>query len=173
MDQHAKPAVALLFGASTIIAALLAGPALGTPGSGGFQPTPIFVGTFDDLDVRAEKTGKWDITIRAKGQTDLRVTRVSFPAGASSGWHSHPGPNLLTATQGTVVEYEGSNPLCVGTTYHQGDTFGDNGGRTIHLVRNESGAPAEVMATAFYPHGVTPLTDSRPAKPTNCPAGVE
>lgn len=158
-------------GIAAISAALITSAAPATPPTGGFAPSPLSVGTFDSLDVKAEKTDKWDLTLRAKGETDVRVTRVSFPAHSSSGWHSHPGPNLLTVTSGTVIEYEGGNPLCTGTAYHAGETFGDNGGSAVHLVRNETGSAAEVMAVALYPHGVTPTTVSQP-KPNNCPPDV-
>ncbi|MFL6726651.1 MAG: hypothetical protein ACJ8FS_09080 [Sphingomicrobium sp.] len=170
MNHHRQIGFAVA-AASMISAACIAIPALATPGTGGFSPSAISLGVFDALDVKAEKSGKWDVTIRGKGQTDVRVTRVSFPAHSSSGWHSHPGPNLLTVTVGEVVEYESSNPACAPTTYHTGDTFGDSGGSSIHLVRNESGAAAVVIAVAFYPHGVTPITESQP-KPTNCGADI-
>jgi quercetin dioxygenase-like cupin family protein len=172
MNHRRKTILVVAAGAATIIsAASIAIPAMATPPTGGFSPSPLSVGVFDSLDVKAEKADKWDLTLRAKGQTDVRVTRVGFPAHSSSGWHSHPGPNLLTVTVGEVVEYEGDNPACAPTTYHTGETFGDNGGSATHLVRNETGAAAEVMAVALYPHGVTPTTASQP-KPTNCGADV-
>src|SRR3954451_15004642 len=117
MIQHRKTMVAAtaLAGAAAI-AAVMTVPAIATPATGGFSPTAISLGVFDSLDVRAEKSGKWDLTVRGKGQTDLRLTQVNFPAHSSSGWHSHPGPNLLTVKQGEVVEYEGSDPACAGTT---------------------------------------------------------
>jgi quercetin dioxygenase-like cupin family protein len=169
MIHHRKTLVATvgLGGAAAFTTVLIVGPAIATPPTGGFSPSTIFVGEFDPFDVKAEKTDKWDLALKSKGVTDLRVNRVSFPAHSSSGWHSHPGPNLLTVTIGEVVEYEGDNPLCTPTVYHTGDTFGDNGGSAVHLVRNETGVAAEVMAVALYPHGVTPLTTSQP-KPTNC-----
>jgi quercetin dioxygenase-like cupin family protein len=157
---------------ATVSAAIIVVPAVATPSLGGFRPVPIFVGTFGPLDVKAEKSDKWDLMIKSKGRTDLRVTEVNFPAGSSSGWHSHPGPNLLTVKQGSVVEYDSDNPLCTGTTYNTGDTFGDNGGTAVHLVRNEGSTAAIVMAVALYPHGVTPTTDSTKSKPNNCDADV-
>jgi hypothetical protein len=172
MNRQRKIIAAIGVATVTMVsAAIIAVPSVATPPLGGFSPSLVFLGTFEPLDVKAEKDGKWDLKLKSKGETDLRVNRVSFPAGSSSGWHSHPGPNLLTVTIGTVVEYEGDNPLCTGTTYSVGDTFGDNGGSAIHLVRNETGAAAEVMAVALYPHGVTPLTTSQP-KPTNCPENL-
>ena len=152
-----------------ISAALIAVPALATPPVGDFHPVPVFKGVFGPLDLKAEKNDKWDLLLRSKGQTDLRVTTVSFGAHSSTGWHSHPGPNLLTVTVGEVVVYEGA--LCLGTTIHTNGTFTDIGGSHIHLVRNETGDPAVVMATAFYPHGVTPTLTSEP-QPNNCPAGI-
>ncbi len=181
MIHHRKKMAAAGMAAASIVGAMLVVPALAAP-SGGFAPDPRAVGTFDSLDVKGEKAGKWDLMLKAKGLTDVRVTEVHFPAGASSGWHSHPGPNLLVVIEGEVVEYEGENPLCTGNTLtagapvgtpavKTGETFGDNGGSHMHLVRNETGAPATVMAIAFYPHGVTPLTTNR-TRPTNCPTTV-
>lgn len=157
--------------ATTIAATLIAVPARATPPVGTWAPVPISVGSIDDLTIMADKTGKWDIMARAKGLTDLRVTRVPFAVGTSSGWHSHPGPNLLTVTAGTVYVYEG--PLCTGTPYSAGQTWSDNGGSHVHLVRNQSTTvAAEVIAVAFYPHGVTPLTDSSIPRPNNCDSTI-
>ena len=154
--------------ASTLAVAIVAVPALASHGFPGFNPTPISFGVFGPFDVKAEKSDKWDLAIKSHGQTDVRVTNVAIAAGGSSNWHSHPGPNLLMVKLGTVTEYEGSDPLCSQTTYTQGQTFGDNGGSAIHLVRNETGAPAEVIAVAFYPHGATPTVTK--TIPTNCTA---
>ena len=179
MNPQRKTIFAFGVATATISVALITLPAIATPSYGGFAPSPLSFGTFGPIDIKAEKDGKWDLRLKSKGQTDVRVTRVAFPAGSSSGWHSHPGPNLLTVTLGSVVVYDSSNPLCTGTTYTKqtvtvptGGTFYDNGGSAVHLVRNETGAPAEIMAVAFYPHGVTPLTDSTKPKPTNGPATV-
>lgn len=168
MIHFRKAVVAVGVAAATTIAAtLIAVPAFATPPVGTWAPVPISVGSIDDLTVMADKTGKWDIMVRAKGLTDLRVTRVPFAVGTSSGWHSHPGPNLLTVTVGTVYVYEG--PLCTGTPYSAGQTWSDNGGSHVHLVRNQSATvAAEVIAVALYPHGVTPITNSNVPRPNNC-----
>lgn len=185
MIHRRKIAVAAGAAVVTGLAGLLAGvPAIANHATAGlFAPDPRAMGTFDSLNVKAEREGKWDLMLKAKGLTDVRVTEVHFAAGASSGWHSHPGPNLLIAIEGEVVEYDGDDPLCSGNILTAaspsstsppvatGETFGDNGGSAVHLVRNETGAPATVMAIAFYPHGVRPLTAAK-TKPTNCPTGL-
>lgn len=169
---------------ATVAGALLVVPALATHTTAGlFAPDPRALGTFASLDVKAEREGNWDLRLKAKGLTDVRVTEVHFAPGASSGWHSHPGPNLLIVIEGEVVEYEGDNPLCTGNTLtaasptsvtppvRTGETFGDDGGSHVHLVKNVSAQPATVMAIAFYPHGVRPLTTPQP-QPTNCAEDV-
>lgn len=162
-------------GAATALAiAVIATPGLANHITG-FSPQAISLGVFGPLDVKAEKNDKWKFSIKSHGQTDLRVTRVRWGPGASSNWHSHPGPNLLTVVAGSVREWEGSDPLCSATVYNVGDTFGDNGGSAIHLVRNNSTtADAEVIAVAFYPHATgtppVPAPTTPQNRPTNCAA---
>lgn len=173
ISQRKKFAMFGIGAATALGVAMFAGPGFASHTTG-FTSSGISLGVFGPFDVKADKNGKWDLAIKSHGQTDVRVNRVSFAAGASSNWHSHPGPNLLTVTVGAVTEYEGSDPLCPKTTYSAGETFGDNGGSTIHLVRNETGSPAEVIAVAFYPHatGTPPVpapTVTKP-RPTNCAA---
>ncbi len=71
---------------------------------------------------------------------------------------------------GSVVEYDGNDPLCGFTTYNQGDSFGDNGGSAVHLVVNPGSGPAVVMAVAMYPAGA--VTRASQPKPSNCPSSI-
>lgn len=163
-----RTAIIGIFAATTLAVGVgvVTMPALASHGFPGFNPTPIVHGVFEAFDVKAEKSDKWKLSIKSHGQTDLRVTSVVWAPGASSNWHSHPGPNLLTVKRGSVTEYEGSDPVCPFRTYNVGDTFGDNGGSAIHLVRNEGTVEAEVIAVAFYPRGAQG-TVTKP-RPTNC-----
>ena len=172
-DRRKKIAAAGIAAAATIAMAVVTVPALAS--HIGFHPTQIVLGVFGPLDVKAEKNDKWKFMIKSHGQTDLRVTSVVWAAGGSSGWHSHPGPNLLTVKRGSVKEWEGSDPLCTATIYNAGDTFGDNGGSAIHLVRNNSATDeAEVIAVAFYPHATgsppVPAPTTPKTRPANCAA---
>lgn len=175
MIQYPKKVALIGIGAATTLAiAVVTTPALADHVTG-FSPQAISLGVFGPLDVKSEKSDKWKLAIKSHGQTDLRVTRVRWGGGGSSNWHSHPGPNLLTVVSGSVTEWEGSDPVCPSTTYHQGDTFGDNGGSAIHLVRNASATQhAEVIAVAFYPHATGSPPNPAPTaiqdRPTNCAA---
>lgn len=168
MIRYRKKTAIGIAAATTLAVAVMTVPALATHTTG-FSPSTISFGVFGPFDVKAEKNDKWDLSIKSKGQTDLRVNRVVWAPGASSNWHSHPGPNLLTVKRGSVTEYEGSDPLCPHTTYNVGDTFGDSGGSAVHLVVNNGSVEAEVIAVAFYPHDVTPVTATKP-RPNNCSA---
>ena len=45
------------------------------------------------------------------------------------------------------MAYDGDDPTCTPTRYDVGEGFVDSGGGHVHLFRNESGAPAETVAT--------------------------
>jgi quercetin dioxygenase-like cupin family protein len=100
-----------------------------------------------------------------KDTSDIYVTRNSIAIGGQSGWHSHPGPSLITVTVGTITAYESTDPACSPTTYHAGEGFVDYGDHA-HLLRNESGSAAETVAVQFLPTGATRRIDEQ--KPTNC-----
>ena len=153
--------------AVALAAATIVAPALATPGSG-FTPNPQSSAVFDPLDVKADKTGKWDLFLKTKDDSTIGVDKLSVIAGGQSGWHTHTGATLVTVTVGEVRWYDGENPLCTFTTYRAGDTFVEPANH-VHLVHNATGAPAEIVAIQMRPAGTSPRVDV-PVKPTNCPA---
>jgi quercetin dioxygenase-like cupin family protein len=139
------------------------------------SPLPGNKATFDEIDVSA----KWDINpspdityfwkarIDTKGESDLYVVRNTFDSGATTGWHTHPGPSLITVTVGTITAYDGDDPTCTPHVYPQGSTFIDAGGGHVHLLRNESGATAVTVAVQLVPAGFARRIDK--ANPGHCP----
>ena len=87
------------------------------------------------------KTGDWKVRIDTNAESDLYVVRNTFAAGGHTGWHTHPGPSLITVTVGTITAYEGDDPTCTPHVYPQGSTLIDPGGGHVHLLRNEDGQP--------------------------------
>ena len=164
MKHQQSSARAVTTVAMTIaMATLTFSPARATPASG-FTAVQQWKGVYGPLDVDAVKVDSWDIKIKSKDSSDVYVTRNSIDIGGQSGWHSHPGPSLITVTLGEVTVYESS--LCTPVRYHAGEGFVDAGGGHVHLIRNESGAAAETVSVQFVPQGATRRIDA--PEPNNC-----
>lgn len=155
----------ILLATGTLLAsAWISAPALATPASG-FSAVQTFKGVFPPLEVKGDKTDKWDVKIDTKDDSDIYVVRNSIAIGGQSGWHSHPGPSLITVTLGEITVYESDDPLCQPKIYRAGEGFVDSGDHA-HLLKNESGAAAETVATQFLPVGSTRRNDE--PRPNNC-----
>ena len=166
MDQYQKHHVGApgLMAAAALAAALIVAPAHATPASG-FTAAQQWKGVYGELDVKAEKTAHWDLKLTTKDDSDVYVVRNSIAIGGQSGWHTHPGPSLITVTVGEITAYDSSDPLCSPKVYRAGEGFVDHGDHA-HLLRNESGAPAETVAVQFLPKGATRRIDAD--APNNC-----
>ncbi len=110
----------------------------------------------------------WNFKLKAKGDSDLYVTQHTFPVGAHTGWHTHPGPSLITVTAGTITAYDASNTTCTPKIYTAGQSFTDIGCGDVHLVRNEGSVIAQDVAVQIVPKGAPRRIDV-PAAPSNCP----
>lgn len=104
---------------------------------------------------------------RPHGQSDVYVVDNKFPPQASTGWHSHPGPSLILVVAGTVTNYLGDDPSCTPHAYSAGAGFIDPGGGDVHMLRNETGAPAETIAVQLLPKDAARRIDI--PDPGNCP----
>jgi len=111
-------------------------------------------------------TGQWNFELMAKPAFDLAVQVIEFPAGSSSGWHSHSGPVFIQVTKGKVRFYDSDDPTCTPIEREEGQGFLDTGDHP-HFARNESGLPAQNVVTYFAPPG-EPLRKDEP-RPGNCP----
>ncbi len=152
---------ALLLIAATLvsIAALTAVPARATPGCGTTNTnllSPVPAGFFPDglLDLMCRELPgtrlPWYLHTNIRGDSDVYVTQVTFQAGGQTGWHSHPGPSLITVIEGTLTVYKAD---CTSTTYSAGESFTDIGCGDVHNVVNETGAEAKDVAVQIVPHG--------------------
>jgi hypothetical protein len=81
--------------ALTLIAIAGAGVVQATAPSG-VVGTNLAVGTFGEIDART-LTSAWQARIDTKGTSDLYMVQNVFAPGASFGWHSHPGPSLVSS----------------------------------------------------------------------------
>lgn len=149
----AGTAVAGMFGL------LVAGVAWGTPGVGigtviVSGPTPLGA-----IDVRSE-SGVNEVEIKTKGVSDLWVVHNTISPGGHTGWHSHPGPSIISVVSGTATEYHGDAPSTP-VVHPAGTSFVDDGEHS-HILRNEGAVDLVTVAVQFLPRGATRRID-RPA----------
>ena len=132
----------------------------------GFRAVQQWKGVFGEMDVHVVDMPQWQVKLKTKGVSDVYVTRNTIDPGGQSGWHTHPGPSLITVTVGEITAYDGDDPSCTPKRYRAGEGFVDPGDGHVHLLRNETAAPAETVAVQFLPQGAD-RRKSTPA-PGNC-----
>lgn len=91
---------------------------------------------------------------------EIVTQTVNFPAGAYSGWHTHPGFLVSTELTGTLTRYSSD---CSSQSYAPGQSWTETGANTF-IVKNETSAPASDIVTFIVPGG-TPTTGLRIDKP--------
>ena len=160
----------LIAPALVVLAAFTATPALATP-SCGVITEQLALGHFPDgsLDLMCNESDLygWNLKMKVHGDSDLYVIRNTWPPGAHTGWHTHPGPSMITVISGELTAYDASDTTCTAHVYHAGETFTDIGCGDVHLVRNEGTVNAVVIAVQIVPAG-QPRRIDRP-QPPNCP----
>jgi hypothetical protein len=132
-----------------------------------FRTPDADVGKDDD----EHGAGKWKLQLEATAAIDVATQIVSFPPGAYSGWHTHPGPVFFTVKTGTLTVYEGDDPTCTPHGFPAGTGMVEAGRPShIHMVRNETNSLAEALVTYLVPVGTLQMqlrTDL--PNPGNCP----
>jgi quercetin dioxygenase-like cupin family protein len=95
------------------------------------------------------------IKFQTKNPVDVATLEVTFPPGASAGWHFHPGPVFVVIREGTLSVW---NEDCVKNEYSPGETFFEAGRAASLLVKNESATTTvRVYGTFIVPEGAAPL----------------
>lgn len=112
------------------------------------------------------KYAGFDVELKTHDNADVVVASLSAAPGGYSGWHSHPGPVIVTIKTGSLTVYDADDPDCAGTVHAAGTVFLERGG-DVHFARNESGVTAEWVSTYIIPAGGATRIDA-PA-PGNCP----
>jgi quercetin dioxygenase-like cupin family protein len=108
----------------------------------------------------------WFLKTHIKGDSDLYVVQNTWPVGPHSGWHTHPGPSLITILSGELTVYEANDPTCTPIVYHAGESFTDLGCGDVHLIRNEGTVCAVNMVVQIVPAGQPRRIDAD--QPANC-----
>jgi quercetin dioxygenase-like cupin family protein len=64
--------------------------------------------------------------------TDVFVQHVRLDANAPTGWHTHPGPALVTVVKGSLTYEDAKANTCERVTYTAGSGFVDRGFGHVH-----------------------------------------
>jgi quercetin dioxygenase-like cupin family protein len=141
------------------------GTAVATDASG-FTSTFVGPTAFDDIDVKVH-TDTLKVMIKTWGLADVYVVTNTVLPGGHSGWHTHPGPSVVSVIAGTATYYDGDDPICTRHVIPTGEGFIDQGGGHVHLVRNEGSDTLTLVAFQIIPAGAARRIGV--PNPGNCP----
>ncbi|HTF56429.1 MAG TPA: cupin domain-containing protein [Planctomycetota bacterium] len=93
-----------------------------------------------------------DVKIKTKGVSDLWVVQNRIVPGGHTGWHSHPGPSIVSVVSGQATQYRSDDPFTP-IVYSAGTAFVDEGGDHAHIVVNEGSVDLVLVAVQILPAG--------------------
>jgi hypothetical protein len=175
-------------GVVALVAAAL-GTARGTPSSGVTAETARGPLVDRPLDVNMKFPGTGKVKLKTRGQIEIANQRIVAAPGASFGWHSHPGPTVVTVLRGTLSLYhagvedddEDADDKDEGEEEEEGNCaqridFGpgtsfSNLPPEIHLARNNGTEELVIYAFYFVPKTSPPvaLRIDQPLPAPGCP----
>jgi quercetin dioxygenase-like cupin family protein len=91
------------------------------------------------------------VIFKTKGTSDIYVVLNKIVPGGHTGWHSHPGPSIISVVSGTATEYRSDSPDP--TVYPAGTAFLDEGGDHAHIVGNAGNTDLVLVAFQILPKG--------------------
>ena len=128
----------------------------------GVHITPLSASTIGSK-VHAHSAG---IEIETRGARDMLVTSIVVDPGGSFGWHTHPGPVLVSVSKGTLTFFAPNGSRCERSTVAAGHGFIEDGG-DVHLARNDGSQPVELNAIFLARTGTTEFLTAVP-EPRHC-----
>jgi quercetin dioxygenase-like cupin family protein len=139
------------FLAVCVLGGIAAGTAWATAGSG-ITTTPISGPARLGETNAGSESGGHEVEIKTKGQSDVYVSHLSIVPGGHGGWHSHPGPSIISVKSGQATFYQGDDPDRTPHVYLVGSSFVEDGG-DVHIVRNEGSTNLELVVLQIVPAG--------------------
>jgi quercetin dioxygenase-like cupin family protein len=121
------------------------------------------------LDVNWKFAPESKVKLQTQGPIEVAVQRVVVAPGGTLGWHSHPGPTLVTILSGTMSFYHAED-CTMEMEYGPGQSF-SNLPDEIHMARNEGSVPLVIYASYFVPAQTPPLAlrIDQPSPGPGCP----
>ena len=100
--------------------------------------------------------------------SNIAVARFTVQPGAQFPWHSHPGPVIVTVTQGELVYVMADG--CSENSYAAGTAFVDPGRGMVHSAYNPTDGETVIVATftEVPADGPLSITEGITAPADNC-----
>jgi Mannose-6-phosphate isomerase len=135
-------------------------------GASGFSSVVLGPSSLPPIDVKTH-TDDHKVIMKTWGLSDVYIVSNTVAVGGYSGWHTHPGPSLVTVKSGTATFYDGDDPSCTPRVVQAGEAVVDIGGGHVHMVRNEGNVQLELVAFQIVPQGAARRIDI--PDPGTCP----
>jgi hypothetical protein len=91
------------------------------------------------------------IKLKTKSSLDFVTQKITIDPGGTTGWHSHPGPVLVTVKTGALRLVYADDSSCEGNVYTAGQSFVDRGDETVHTALNAGPGTLELWGTYLVP----------------------
>ena len=91
------------------------------------------------------------VIFKTKDLSDVYVVYNKIAPGGHTGWHSHPGPSIISVKSGTATEYHGDDPFTP-IVHLAGSAFVDDG-EGAHIIVNQGTVDLELVAFQILPFG--------------------
>ena len=140
--------------AGVVVACAIGGITIGiaraTPGSG--IATTIIAGptALGEVHVKSDSDVN-SVKLKTEGDSDVWVVRNVIAPGGHTGWHSHPGPSIISVVSGTASEYR--DDAANAEIHAAGTAFVDEGGDHAHIIANEGDTELVLIAFQILPAG--------------------
>ena len=155
--------------AVALIGGLVAGSALATPVMNATAETARGPLVDRPLAVNWKFAPGNRVKLQTKGPMELAFQRIVITPGGTLGWHSHPGPTLVTVRAGTLSFYHAE--ACTQEVEYATSQSFSNLPDEIHLARNEGPEDVVLFAIYFVPVRTPPLAlrTDQPSPGAGCP----
>lgn len=149
---------------------LIAGSALATPVINATAQTAMGPLVDRPLAVNWKFDPGTRIKLQTKGEIKVAFQRITIGPGGTLGWHSHPGPTVVSVFQGSL-SFNHAEDCTEEIEYATGTSF-SNMPDEVHLARNEGAGDVVLIAVYFVPQSIaTPqqLRIDQPSPGAGCP----
>lgn len=111
----------------------------------------------DDVTTKSESDIN-EVELKTKGLSDVYVTSITIKPGGYSGWHSHPGPSILSVKSGTLTLYDDCDDPSIPNVFPAGSALVEHAD-CVHNVVNEGDTDLVFVVVQIIPLGALRLID--------------